>query len=155
LEQGKVIAVTDNELFAAFKANPPASLAFIEQCQAKLSFLLPADYVQFLQQMNGGEGSLGRAYVALWRVEELGDRNTGYEVAEFAPGLFLFGSNGAGEAFAFDTRCDEFRIVAVPFIGMDDLRDAIVIATNFRTFLEALFTSGIPFSRTETAIDPK
>jgi hypothetical protein len=118
----------------------------IEQCQAKLSFLLPADYVQFLQKMNGGEGSLGEnAYVALWRVEELGDRNVGYEVAEFAPGLFLFGSNGAGEAFAFDARSDQFCIVAVPFIGMDDLRDAIVIATNFRAFLEVLFTSGIPF----------
>ena len=141
-----MIAVTDKELFAEFKANPPASLALIEQCQAKLSFLLPADYVQFLQKMNGGEGSLGEnAYVALWRVEELGDRNAGYEVAEFAPGLFLFGSNGAGEAFAFDTRSDQFRIVAVPFIGMDDLRDAIVIATNFRGFLEVLFTSGIPF----------
>ncbi len=147
--------MTDDELFAEFEANPPASLALIEQCQAKLSFLLPADYVQFLQRMNGGEGSLGKAYVALWRVEELGDRNTGYEVAEFAPGLFLFGSNGGGEAFAFDTRCDQFRIVAVPFVGMDDLRDAVVIATNFRTFLEVLFTSGIPFSRKTTTIGPK
>jgi hypothetical protein len=85
--------MTDDELFAEFEANPPASLALIEQCQAKLSSILPADYVQFLQQMNGGEGFLGKAYVALWRVDELGDRNAGYEVAEFAPGLFLFESN--------------------------------------------------------------
>ncbi len=139
--------MTDDELFAEFEANPPASIALIKQCQVKLSSILPTDYVQFLQQMNGGEGSLGKAYVALWRVEELGDRNAGYEVAEFAPGLFLFGSNGAGEAFAFDTRTDQFRIVAVPFISMDDLRDAIAIATNFRAFLEVLFASGIPFSR--------
>jgi hypothetical protein len=143
-----MIPVSDERLFAEFKANPPASPALIAQAQAKLSFLLPADYVGFLQQMNGGEGSLGEnAYVALWRVEELGDMNAGYEVAEFAPGLFLFGSNGAGEAFAFDTRCAQFRIVAVPFIGMDDLRDAIPIATNFRTFLEVLFAVGIPFSQ--------
>jgi hypothetical protein len=142
-----MIPVSDERLFAKFEANPPASPALIAQAQATLSFLLPADYVQFLQQMNGGEGSLGKAYVALWRVEELGDRNAGYEVAEFAPGLFLFGSNGGGEAFAFDTRTDQFRIVAVPFISMDDLRDAIVIATNFRAFLEVLFASGIPFSR--------
>lgn len=142
-----MIPVSDERLFAKFEANPPASPALIAQAQAKLSFLLPTDYVLFLQQMNGGEGSLGKAYVALWRVEELGDRNAGYEVAEFAPGLFLFGSNGAGEAFAFDTRSDQFRIVAVPFIGIDDLRDAIAIATNFRTFLEVLYTSGIPFSR--------
>ena len=138
--------VSDERLFAEFEANSPASPALIAQAQAKLSFHLPTDYVQFLQKMNGGEGSLGEnAYVALWRAEELGDRNAGYEVAKFAPGLFLFGSNGAGEAFAFDTRSDQFRIVAVPFIGMDDLRDAIVIATNFRAFLEVLFTSGIPF----------
>jgi uncharacterized protein YjbI with pentapeptide repeats len=52
---------------------------------------------------------------------------------------------GTSEAFAFDARSDQFRIVAVPFIGMDDLRDAIVIASNFRGFLEGLFTSGIPF----------
>jgi hypothetical protein len=149
-----MVPVSDERLFAEFKANPPAKLALIERCQAKLSFLLPADYVQFLQKMNGGEGSLGgNAYVALWRVEELGDRNADYEVAEFSPGLFLFGSNGAGEAFAFDTRSDQFRIVAVPFIGMDDLRDAIVIATNFRAFLEVLFRCGIPFlSRRTTDI---
>src|ERR1700730_4309460 len=143
-----MIPVSDERLFAEFKANPPASAALIRQSQAKLSFQLPADYVHFLQQMNGGEGSLGEnAYVALWRVEELDDRNAGYEVAEFAPGLFLFGSNGAGEAFAFDTRCAQFRIVAVPFIGMDDLRDAIPIATNFRTFFEVLFEGGTPFSQ--------
>jgi SMI1 / KNR4 family (SUKH-1) len=140
--------VSDERLFAKFRANPPASPALIAEAQAKLSFPLPADYVQFLQQMNGGEGSLGgNAYVALWRVEELGERNVGYEVAEFAPGLFLFGSNGAGEAFAFDSRTGQFRIVAVPFLGMDNLPDAIPIATNFRTFLEVLFTVGIPFSQ--------
>jgi hypothetical protein len=109
-----------------------------------------------LQRMNGGEGFLGEhAYVALWRVEELGERNAGYEVAEFARGLFLFGSNGGGEAFAFDTRTGQFRIVAVPFIGMDDLADAIVIATNFRTFLEVLFTTGIPFQQRVSDLSPK
>lgn len=138
--------LSDERLFARFRANPPASPALIAQSQAKLSFPLPADYVSFLRQMNGGEGSLGKgAYVALWRVEELGERNAGYEVAEFSPGLFLFGSNGAGEAFAFDARVFPTRIVAVPFIGMEELSDAIVIATNFRTFLEVLFTTGIPF----------
>jgi hypothetical protein len=141
-----MIPVSDERLCAKFKANPPASPALIAEAQAKVKFPLPADYVQFLQQMNGGEGSLGgKAYVALWHVEELGERNAGYEVAECAPGLFLFGSNGAGEAFAFDTRTAQFRIVAVPFISMDDLSDAIPIATNFRTFLEVLFTVGIPF----------
>ena len=149
-------SVTDEELFAKFKANSPAPPDLIAQTQAGLSFLLPLDYVQFLQRMNGGEGFLGEhAYVALWRVEELRERNAGYEVAEFAPGLFLFGSNGGGEAFAFDTRSGQLQIVAVPFIGMDDLADAIVIATNFRAFLEALFTTGIPFPQRMTRLGKK
>jgi hypothetical protein len=71
--------------------------------------------------MNGGEGSLGdKAYLALWRVEELAERNAGYNVPDCATDLFLLGSNGAGEAFAFDTRCSPPAIIAIPFIGLDD-----------------------------------
>jgi hypothetical protein len=95
--------------------------------------------------MNGGEGSLGdNAYLALWRVEELAERNADCEMPDRAPDLLLFGSDGGGEAFAFDTRSSPPTIVAIPFIGVDD-RDAIAISTSFRGFLEVLFTSGIPF----------
>jgi hypothetical protein len=64
-----MIQLSDEQLFAGFKGNPPASTTLIAQSQANLSFQLPADYVEFLQQMNGGEGSLGEnAYVVLSRV---------------------------------------------------------------------------------------
>src|SRR5712672_1170534 len=145
MRQQRMISLSDEKLFAGFKGNPPASPALIAQSRAKFSFQLPADYVQFLQQMNGGEGSLGEnAYVVLSRVEQLGEMNAACEVAEFAPELFLFGSNGAGEAFAYDTRVSPPRIIAIPFVTLD-LCDAVVIAANFRSFLEVLFTSGIPF----------
>ena len=39
-------------------------------------------------------------------------------VSEFAPGLILFGSDGGGEAYAFDVREAVPIIVEVPFIGM-------------------------------------
>jgi hypothetical protein len=81
----------------------------------------------------------------LWRVGELAEMDAGYDVAEFAPGLFLTGPNGGGEALAFDTGSSPPPIVAVPFIGMK-LCDAIPIATDFRTFLEVLFNSETPFS---------
>ena len=61
-------------------------------------------------------------------------------VDESAPGLFLFGSSGGGEAFAFDTRTVPPSIVAVPFIVLD-LEDAIAIAPNFNAFLQHLYTS--------------
>jgi hypothetical protein len=139
-------ALGEDVLFAEFNANPPASPISIEKCEAGLGFLLPADYAHFLRRMNGGEGFLGEnAYLVLWRVEELIEMNAGYKVAEAPQELFLFGSNGAGEAFAFDTRSRPPAIVAVPFVGLD-WDDAIFIARDFRGFLERLFLSGIPFS---------
>ena len=137
--------LSDEELFAEFNANPPASAISIERCQANLGLRLPGDYVRFLRKMNGGEGFLGEnAYLVLWRAEQLAEMNAGYEVPEVPRELCLIGSNGAGEAFAFDVRTAPHPIVAIPFLGLE-WEDAILIATNFRGFLETLFTSGIPF----------
>ena len=41
---------SDEELFARFEANSPASTALIAQSETNLRFRLPADYVQFLHQ---------------------------------------------------------------------------------------------------------
>lgn len=101
---------------------------------------MPDEYARFLQKMNGGEGFVGNAYVILWRVEELLEMNRAYHVVEYAAGLFLFGSDGGGEAFAFDIRFDAKPIVSVPFVGMD-LSLIRPVAQDFKTFLEELFRS--------------
>ena len=137
--------VSPNKLFAEFDANPPASYDAVARCQSKLRFLLPADYVQFLEQMNGGEGFVGKNYLRAWPVEDLIQFNKDYLVDEAAPELFLFGSSGGGDAFAFDTRSSPPPIVAVPFIIIS-LEDAIVIASNFNLFLQHLYQSESLFS---------
>jgi len=48
--------------------------------------------------------------------------------------LTLFGSNGAGEGFAFDMREPSKPVVSVPFIGID-LKEITPIATTFDGFL--------------------
>jgi hypothetical protein len=126
-------------MFAKFDANPPASYDAVAQCQSNLKFLLPADYVQFLEQMNGGEGFVGKNFLRAWPIEDLIPFNKDYFFDEAAPELFLFGSSGGGEAFAFDTRSSPPSIVAVPFIGC--LEDAIVIAPNFTALLQHLYES--------------
>jgi hypothetical protein len=126
--------VTPDNLFARFSANPPAGRDALARCQSNLWFLLPADYVQFLEQMNGGEGFVGENYLMAWPLGELIQYNKDYHVEQRVPGLFLFGSNGGGEAFAFDARSILPVIVAVPFIVLN-LEDAIVIAPNFTAFL--------------------
>ena len=123
-----------------FSPNPPASRSFIDRCLTKLICPLPADYIGFLQWANGGEGFIDKTYLILWRVEELMDMNSAYQVAEFAPGILIFGSYGGGESFAFDMRATPVSIVSIPFIALE-LEDAIVVAPSFDAFLENLSSS--------------
>jgi hypothetical protein len=126
----------NSTLFKRFYANPPASPVAIKHLQAQLNFTLPADYVAYLLKANGGEGFIGDpSYVVLWPVEDLIEANLGYEVAEWVPGLFLFGSDGGGVAFAFDTRSPACAIVMVPFIPME-FKELVPIAPNFESFLQ-------------------
>ena len=114
-----------------FSKNPPAA----EGAIADLNVKLPEDYLDFLRLSNGGEGFLSeRCYAMLWRAEELDQANRDYHVPEQAPGLYVFGSNGGGEAFAFDLREQNPPIVVVPFIGME-LQDALRAAATFSDFL--------------------
>jgi hypothetical protein len=83
--------VSPNELFKEFNVNPPASIDAIRQFEAESGTRLREDYAAFLMRSNGGEGLIRRNYASLWRVEELKEKNRGYQVADFAPGLFLFG----------------------------------------------------------------
>jgi hypothetical protein len=132
--------VSYEDLFAKFEGKPPASLASIARCQAGLRFPLPADYVQFWQRMNGGEGFIGQHYVMLWSVEDFIEMNTGTYFAEAAPGLIVFGSDGGGEAFGFDTRSALPPIVVAPYVGME-WEVAFRIAPTFDLFLQHLYTS--------------
>lgn len=83
----------------------------------------------FLQRANGGEGFLGERYVRLWKADELIEVNRGYNVAEFFPNLFFIGTNGGGEAYAFDVSRNNSTVFEVPFIGTPS--DATAIADSF------------------------
>lgn len=108
---------------------------------ATLDYLcLPDDFLFTLLQGNGGEGYIGDEYLILWKSEELIIFNKEYEVNKYAPGIFLFGSNGCGEGYGFDMRNKPYKIVEIPFIGMD-LQYANYIADNFTDLLERMRSS--------------
>jgi SMI1 / KNR4 family (SUKH-1) len=132
--------VSRDLLFARFNGNSAASREAIEQVQAKLDFCLPKSYIDFLLASDGGEGFIGQSYLVLWKADELINMNAAYHVAEFAPTLFLIGSDGGDEAFGFDTRSEVCTVVSVPFVGMD-LQLAKVVAPDFGTFFSELFSS--------------
>jgi hypothetical protein len=68
---------------------------------------LPVNYVSFLMEMNGGEGSIGSSYLILWPAEEIVEINEAYNVSDWAPGVVIFGSDGGGEAYGFDFNSEE------------------------------------------------
>jgi len=81
----------------------PADSAFVEGPSSRLGVTLPSDYLDFLRQYDGGEGFIGDNYIVLWKAEELADFNREYGVEKYAPGVLLFGSDGGGEGYGFDT----------------------------------------------------
>lgn len=105
---------------------------------------LPADYKAFLVDVGAGCGPVGTTYLNLWRADELIENNAGYGLGRYAPGLVLFGSNGGGEAFGFDTRERPPSVVMVPFVSAG-WADALEIASSFEEFLDRLGGGGDPF----------
>lgn len=120
-----------------FTSNPSATGNHIVEAETHFGCAFPTQYRHFMTHHDGGEGFIGGQYLILWRASELVEFNREYEAEKYAPGLLLFGSNGGGEAFAFDTRDNSMRIVMVPFIGMS-LKDATPVAESFENFLSYL-----------------
>ena|SRR2546425_1936717 len=123
-------------------ARQPATDTALAAAEREIGTKLPHQYLEFLKTRNGGEGFVGpTSYVMLWRAEELAPLNQAYEVQKYAPGLLLFGSDGGGEAYGFDTRTPDWEIVQVPFVGLTwDL--ARPLAKSFDEFLLRLAEAG-------------
>lgn len=113
----------------------------IAESENRLRRKLPTEYIDFLKLTNGGEGFVGKnSYVMLWPIGDLPSMNQSYEVEKYVPGLVIFGSDGGGEAYGFDTRSAEWPIVQVPFVGMA-WSVAQPMGASFHDFLERLYKS--------------
>lgn len=84
----------------------------------ELKVSLPAGYLAFMAQTDGGEGvTPSGEYVQLWAASELVHCNRSYGLLPGDPRLVIIGSNGGGEAFALWYATSEPEVVRVPFIG--------------------------------------
>lgn len=119
----------------------PSTRAQLVNAESSLGYALPKEYKEFLEKTNGAEGFVGdNSFVNLWRAEELQKLNADYEVENYAPGFLIFGSDGGGEAFAFDLTAPNMPIVKMLFVGMGR-ETATPISATFWEFLEALYQS--------------
>lgn len=106
-----------NECTRLLDKNSPIEIVELEKFLAAIDFIPPADYIDFMKLHNGAEGAIGNnAYLNLWPIEELINLNTDLKVQLYAPGYFIFGSDGGGSAFAFnksDSSTAEFALIGM------------------------------------------
>ena len=69
-----------------------------------------------------------------YREEDVVRYNQEYELPEYAPGYFMFATNGCGELIALSPIG---TVVRMPFIGMG-AKDAWLVAPSFAGLLELL-----------------
>jgi hypothetical protein len=121
-----------------------ATDAELDAAGADLDIQLPSDYRAMMRRVNGGESEFGDSRVRLWPAGDLAEHNAGYQVREFAPGFTYFGSNGGGEAYAWDWRPTRKALyVVIPFI-VPEPDAAIPCGDSLEEFLATLHR-GIPF----------
>ncbi len=101
----------------------------IEKTRARL----PPEFIAYHGRgapLEGFVSSTIISYFQLWPLAEIETLNRDYEVADYAPELLAFGSNGGGEMLAFNRRN---QILMIPFIGME-MEDAILVANSWTDF---------------------
>jgi hypothetical protein len=130
-----------NAIAAHWFKNDGATGEQILEVERLLRFVLPEDYKVFLRWSNGGEGNLGRDYLSLWPIEQVGQLNEDYQIDRYLPMVLAIGSDGGGECFALDYTTSATRpaLIRVPFGDLDpDCCE--VIGPTFREGLERLLT---------------
>jgi len=94
----------EQELMGDFQwTDHGASDAAIDAAEAELGVKLPADYLAVIRAFDGGEGFVGEgAYLRLWPVEDLVERNRVLDAARLVPGEVLIGTDGADDLYAVE-----------------------------------------------------
>lgn len=110
--------------------NPPAEESAIERLVASAEFELPAAYLDLLRETNGTHGPipLGQGQVHIYSTDEL---DGGLSSAIALDGFFVFGTDGAGTAFAI--RMGMLDVVTVTTTAI-----ITIIAPGFDGFLVLL-----------------
>ena len=91
---------------------------------------------------DGVEGFVGKdTYLSLYTVSDVIGAREAFLRTGAVPWLVVFGTDGAGTAYCYDTRCDPMMILEASFPGLD-LDPMCVRGKSFLEFLEYLASSG-------------
>jgi hypothetical protein len=119
-------------------ASSGTTLNALAYLQEDFAVTLPQDYIEFMLESDGFEGSIGKSeYIVIWPLYYIVPGNkVGYN-GQFIEGLVYFGSNGGGEGYAFDARDGRMSVIMRPWIGLA-FEDAVPCGNTFSEFIERL-----------------
>lgn len=63
---------------------------------------MPNGFIGFFKETNGADISTDEKYILLWALTDVVQLNKEYNVEEYAPEFFIFGSDGGDTAFAIE-----------------------------------------------------
>lgn len=115
--------------------NAPPTAVEVEAFLRQVNFNLPQGFIDFFKKANGGDISTGEKYILLWALTDMVQLNKEYNVEEYAPGFFIFGSNGGDTAFTIEKSTGD--IYEMPFIGMSK-EEAVFKNKSFTKFIESI-----------------
>lgn len=123
-------------LLASFRwAGVGASDQFMQDAEGTVG-RLPDDYLAVLRLQDGGEGWVGGgAYLRLWPIEELEDRNRLLQAAHFVPGVVLIGTDGADDLYGISLGTGSYWILPAVGLSSDTGEE---VARSWHEFLAAL-----------------
>ena len=107
----------------------------IEAAENRLRQRFPDDYRTFLRSENGLERWFGVLYLSLYTIEQVVELNETHEHLAYQPELIHIGSDGGGEAIAFDFRQDPPTVTLVNLVSTD-WSEVILQAESFTEFMD-------------------
>lgn len=113
--------------------NAAPSSEEIEIFLKQVDFILPEGFIFFFKEANGADISTDENYILLWALTDMMQLNKDYNVQEYAPEFFIFGSDGGDTAFAIEKITGD--IYEMPFIGMSK-EESIFKNKSFTEFIE-------------------
>ena len=120
---------------AAIEKNDSPNSEDVESFLKLIDFILPKGFMEFFKEANGAEIYSDECIVILWPLTEMIPLNAEYNVETFAPGFFIFGSDGGGMAYAIEKSTGS--IFEFPFIGMCK-NEAVLKNETFNGFMLSL-----------------
>jgi len=134
---------TPHPLFEDWLGDEIATEQDLLRLEEGLNASLPSWYKRFVVEIGSGEGSTADGCVILYRASSLLAMHAEEENGFRPLGLFLFGTNGGGEAFTFDLRASSRDIVMFQFVS-NYLTDGVVIGRELDDLLDYSNRFGYP-----------